>query len=128
MPKNKKINTNIILDKLDIPNRIKRIKTLKLELQNRILVLDGAMGTMIQGHTLEENDFRGADFIDAQTNQKGNNDLLTLSQPQIISDVHRAYLDSNADIIKTNTFSSTRIAQADYGMEDQAYKLNVNAA
>ena len=128
MPKNKKINTNIILDKLDIPNRIKRIKTLKLELQNRILVLDGAMGTMIQGHTLEEKDFRGTDFIDAQTNQKGNNDLLTLSQPQIISDVHRAYLDSNADIIKTNTFSSTRIAQADYGMEDQAYKLNVNAA
>ena len=128
MPKNKKINTNIILDNLDIPNRIKRIKTLKLELQNRILVLDGAMGTIIQGHTLEEKDFRGTDFIDAQTNQKGNNDLLTLSQPQIISDVHRAYLDSNADIIKTNTFSSTRIAQADYGMEDQAYKLNVNAA
>ena len=128
MAVNKDINTNIILDNLDIPLRIKRIETLKLELQSRILVLDGAMGTMIQGHSLEEKDFRGTDFINAQTNQQGNNDLLTLSQPQIISTIHRAYLDSNADIIKTNTFSSTRIGQADYGMENLAYNLNVNGA
>ena len=122
------VNTNAISDKLDIANRINRIKKLKLGLKNRILVLDGAMGTMIQNHPLEEKDFRGENFINAQINQKGNNDLLTLSQPNIISDIHRAYLNANADIISTNTFSSTRVAQVDFGMEDLAYNLNFEAA
>ena len=115
-------------EEIDINSRIKRIKNLKSELENRILIFDGAMGTMIQNYTLEENDFRGETFSNAQINQKGNNDLLTLSQPDIIEEVHRAYLDADADIIKTNTFSSTRVAQADFGMENSAYQLNYQAA
>ena len=94
----------------------------------RILVLDGAMGTMIQGYTLEEADFRGQRFADHATDLKGNNDLLTLTRPDIIQGIHDAFLDAGADIIETNTFNATAVSQADYGLEDLVYELNVEAA
>ena len=96
--------------------------------RQRILVLDGAMGTMIQEHTLEEADFRGERFADYGSDLKGNNDLLTLTQPDIIADIHSGFLDAGADIIETNTFNSTSISQADYGLEDIVYELNFEAA
>ena len=96
--------------------------------QQRILILDGAMGTMIQRHTLEENDFRGDRFTDWHTDLKGNNDLLSLTQPDIICDIHRAYLEAGADIIETNTFNSTRVSQADYQMEAISREINVASA
>ena len=98
------------------------------EIKKRILVLDGAMGTMIQRHTLTEEDFRGERFKDHDKPLKGNNDLLSLTQPQIILDIHRAYFEAGADIAETNTFSGTSIAQADYGLEDVVYDLNVQSA
>ena len=97
-------------------------------IQKRILVLDGAMGTMIQKHRLLEEDYRGKLFHDHPKSQKGNNDLLTLTNPGIISNIHRSYLEAGADIITTNTFNSNRISMSDYGMEDQVYNLNYNAA
>ena len=97
-------------------------------LRERILVLDGAMGTMIQRHKLEEEDYRGERFKDHKVNLKGNNDLLSITQPQIILDIHRAYFEAGADIAETNTFSSTSIAQADYALEDLVYELNVESA
>ncbi len=106
-------------------------------LQKRILIIDGAMGTMIQQHSLEESDFRGEQSPDLayhsllcnhQHDIRGNNDVLVLSQPNIIQDIHREYLAAGADIIETNTFSSTSIAQADYGLESLAYSLNKQAA
>ncbi|MDR2358736.1 MAG: methionine synthase [Prevotellaceae bacterium] len=106
---------------------VERIAIHKL-LQQRILVLDGAMGTMIQRHKLEENDFRGARFAAHPCEVKGNNDLLSLTQPAIIKDIHSQYLRAGADIIETNTFSSTRIAMADYQMEGLAYELNLRSA
>ena len=96
--------------------------------QQRILVLDGAMGTMIQRHTLEEEHFRGARFADWHTDLKVNNDLLSLTQPEIICDIHRAYLDAGADIIETNTFNSTTISQADYEMQAISREINVVSA
>ncbi len=108
--------------------RAARIESLKQALATRILILDGAFGTMIQDHKLDEADFRGARFADWSHDVKGNNDLLILSQPQIIADIHDQYLAAGADIIETNTFSSTSIAQADYGMEDLAYEMNVVGA
>uniref|UniRef100_A0A8C9MNT4 Methionine synthase n=1 Tax=Serinus canaria TaxID=9135 RepID=A0A8C9MNT4_SERCA len=93
-------------------------------LQERIMVLDGGMGTMIQQHALTEEDFRGCEFKDHSRPLKGNNDLLSITQPDIICDIHKEYLLSGADIIETNTFSSTRVAQADYGLEHLAYRLN----
>ncbi|XP_052468033.1 methionine synthase isoform X2 [Carassius gibelio] len=93
-------------------------------LQQRILVLDGGMGTMIQQRNLEEEDFRGQEFRDHPKSLKGNNDILSISQPHVIYSIHREYLEAGADIIETNTFSSTSIAQADYGMENLAYRLN----
>ncbi|WP_026605767.1 methionine synthase [Methylocapsa acidiphila] len=96
--------------------------------RNRILVLDGAMGTMIQQHKFSEADFRGARFADWPRDLRGNNDLLSLTQPQAIKAIHQAYLDAGADIIGTNTFNSTRISQADYGMEALAGELNFAAA
>ena len=96
--------------------------------QQRILVLDGAMGTMIQRHTLEEEHFRGARFADWHTDLKGNNDLLSLTQPDIICDIHRAYLEAGADIIETNTFNSTQVSQADYQMESISREINVASA
>ncbi|MCK5725197.1 MAG: methionine synthase [Thiotrichaceae bacterium] len=97
-------------------------------LQQRILVLDGAMGTMIQRHKLTEEDYRGERFADWHCDVKGNNDLLVLSQPEIIQSIHEEYLNAGADILETNTFNSTRIAMADYEMEDLSYEINVEAA
>ncbi|UCC55096.1 MAG: homocysteine S-methyltransferase family protein, partial [Gammaproteobacteria bacterium] len=97
-------------------------------LDERILFLDGAMGTMIQRHKLEEADYRGERFADWTTDLKGNNDLLVLTQPHIIRDIHAQYLEAGADIIETNTFNATRVAMADYGMEELAYEINVEAA
>ncbi|KAH0622513.1 hypothetical protein JD844_024885, partial [Phrynosoma platyrhinos] len=93
-------------------------------LRERIMVLDGGMGTMIQQHTLTEEEFQGQEFKDHLKPLKGNNDLLSITQPDIIYKIHKEYLMSGADIIETNTFSSTRIAQADYGLEQMAYRLN----
>lgn len=97
-------------------------------LKERILVLDGAMGTMIQRHTLTEEDFRGERFKDHKHPLKGNNDLLSLTRPDIILDIHRQYLEAGADIIETNTFSGTTIAQADYHLEHVVYELNFESA
>lgn len=97
-------------------------------LENRILVIDGAMGTMIQRHKLQEADYRGERFKDWPVDVKGNNDLLSITRPEIIIGIHQQYLEAGADIIETNTFSSTRIAMADYQMEELAYELNVAAA
>jgi 5-methyltetrahydrofolate--homocysteine methyltransferase len=97
-------------------------------LKERILVLDGAMGTMIQRHHLEEADFRGERFKDHAHPLKGNNDLLSITRPDIIQEIHRQYLEAGADIIETNTFSSTSIAQADYHLEALAYELNYQSA
>jgi 5-methyltetrahydrofolate--homocysteine methyltransferase len=97
-------------------------------LYGRILVLDGAMGTMIQRYSLEEADFRGDRFKDHSHLLKGNNDLLSLTRPDIIMEIHRQYLEAGSDIIETNTFSSTRIAQADYHLEELAYELNFESA
>jgi 5-methyltetrahydrofolate--homocysteine methyltransferase len=98
------------------------------EIKKRILVIDGAMGTMIQRHKLEEADYRGTRFADWKHDLKGNNDLLVLTQPHIILDIHRAYLDAGADIIETNTFNAQVISLADYKMESLAYELNFEAA
>jgi 5-methyltetrahydrofolate--homocysteine methyltransferase len=103
-------------------------KTIQECLAERILIIDGAMGTMIQRYKLEEKDFRGERFIDWHKDVKGNNDLLSITQPQIIEAIHKEYLKAGADIIETNTFSSTSIAQADYEMQSLAYELNVAAA
>ncbi len=97
-------------------------------LKERILIIDGAMGTMIQRHKLEEADYRGERFKDWHTDVKGNNDLLSITQPHIIQGIHELYLEAGADIIETNTFSSTTIAQADYDMQALAYELNVASA
>jgi 5-methyltetrahydrofolate--homocysteine methyltransferase len=97
-------------------------------LKERILVLDGAMGTMIQRHKLEEADFRAERFKNHPSPLKGNNDLLSITQPHIIKEIHRLYLEAGADIIETNTFSSTTIAQADYQLESLAFELNFQSA
>src|ERR1700674_5934661 len=100
-------------------------RTAFLELmKKRILVLDGAMGTMIQALKLDEQGYRGARFADWQRDVRGNNDLLNLTQADAIRDIHLAYFRAGADIAATNTFSSTAIAQADYGMEELAYALH----
>ncbi len=104
------------------------MKTIQECLNERILIIDGAMGTMIQRYKFEEKDYRGVRFKDWHTDVKGNNDLLSITQPQIIEAIHKEYLEAGADIIETNTFSSTTIAQADYGMQSLAYELNVAAA
>ncbi|MFT6216974.1 MAG: 5-methyltetrahydrofolate--homocysteine methyltransferase, partial [Roseivirga sp.] len=97
-------------------------------LKERILILDGAMGTMIQRHPLEEEDFRGEVFKDHTSSLKGNNDLLSITRPEIIKDIHRQYLLAGADIIETNTFSGTTIAQADYSLEYAVYDINYKSA
>ncbi|MFZ1808211.1 MAG: homocysteine S-methyltransferase family protein [Cyclobacteriaceae bacterium] len=102
--------------------------TIQEILKKRIMVLDGAMGTMIQRHSLEEEDFRGDRFKDHQYPLKGNNDLLSLTQPEIIKDIHRQYFEAGADIVETNTFSGTSVAQADYHLEDIVYDLNFESA
>ena len=100
---------------------------LKHALAQRILILDGAMGTMIQKYKLTEADFRGERFKESAVDLRGNNDLLTLTQPLLISAIHEKYLEAGADIIETNTFSSTTIAQADYDLQSIAYELNFAA-
>ncbi|REE92461.1 homocysteine S-methyltransferase family protein [Cupriavidus plantarum] len=97
-------------------------------LRERILILDGAMGTMIQRYKLSEADYRGARFVDHHIDVKGNNELLLLTRPQVISEIHEQYLAAGADIIETNTFGATRVAQEDYKMADLAYEMNVEAA
>ena len=97
-------------------------------LKDRILVLDGAMGTMIQRHKLEEEDFRKGWFENHDKPLKGNNDLLSLTRPEIIKDIHRKYFEAGADIAETNTFSGTWIAQADYGLEKYVYDINFQSA
>ena len=97
-------------------------------LKQRILLLDGAMGTMIQSYRLQESDYRGERFADHGCDLKGNNDLLSLTRPDIIRDIHAAFLDAGADIIATNTFNSTPVAMADYGLQDQVYELNRTGA
>ena len=102
--------------------------TLHEQLAKRLLVLDGAMGTMIQRYKLTDADFRGAQFKDHPNEQKGNSDLLVITRPDVIGAIHREYLAAGADIIETNTFTSTAIAQADYGLESLVYDLNVAGA
>lgn len=104
------------------------MKTIEDCLRERILIIDGAMGTMIQRFKLSEADYRGERFRDWPCDVKGNNDLLNLTRPDIITGIHKQYLEAGADIIETNTFSSTAIAMADYGMQSLAYELNVAAA
>ena len=97
-------------------------------LKERIVILDGAMGSLIQTYKLEEADYRGERFADWSSDVKGNNDLLSLTQPQIIKDIHKAYLEVGADIVETNTFNATSISMADYGMEELTYEINFEAA
>ena len=105
------------------------IKTqIEKQLLERILLIDGGMGTMIQEYKFEENDYRGKRFSDWHCDLKGNNDLLVLSQPHIIRDIHSAYLEAGADILETNTFNSTTIAMADYDMESLSEEMNFEAA
>ena len=96
--------------------------------QDRILIIDGAMGTMIQRHKLSEEGYRGERFKDWSRDVKGNNDLLVLTQPAIIQEIHEQYLEAGADLVETNTFNAQTISMADYGMEELAYEINVEAA
>ena len=105
-----------------------RLTLLNEALRQRILILDGGMGTMIQSYKLEEADFRGERFADWHRDLKGNNDLLILTRPDAIAAIEKAYLDAGSDIIETNTFNSTRVSQSDYGMEELAYELNYEGA
>jgi len=109
-------------------DRSARLHALQQALKERILILDGGMGTMIQSYRLEEADYRGTRFADWPSDVKGNNDLLLLSRPDIIAAIEMAYLDAGADILETNTFNATQISQADYGMESLVYELNVQGA
>src|SRR5690554_976248 len=93
-------------------------------LSQRILIIDGAMGTMVQRYKLQEADYRGERFADWPRDVKGNNDLLCITKPEVIREIHAKYIEAGADIIETNTFSATRIAMADYGMEDLVPELN----
>ena len=108
--------------------RKERIESLMQSLDERIVLLDGAMGTMIQGYGLAEEDYRGERFRDASRDLKGNNDLLTLTRPSVIRDIHTAFLEAGADIIETNTFNANAPSMADYGMEDLVVDLNLAAA
>src|SRR5438552_17868634 len=103
-------------------------KTLERLLATRILLLDGAMGTMIQRHMLTEADFRGGRFAHHPHVVKGDNDLLVLTRPDVIAGIHRDYLEAGSDIIETNTFNSSAVSQADYGLEAIVYELNLEAA
>src|SRR5918994_1548449 len=105
-----------------------RVSEFRSLLKQRILILDCAMGTMIQGYGLGEEDYRGERFADHPRDLKGNNDLLSLTQPDVIRGIHEAVLEVGADIVETNTFNATAISQADYGTEDLAYEINYEAA
>lgn len=109
-------------------DRAARQQALQQALKERILILDGGMGTMIQSYKLQEEDYRGARFADWPSDVKGNNDLLLLTRPDVIQAIEKAYLDAGADILETNTFNATQVSQADYGMEALVYELNVEGA
>ncbi|WP_178118491.1 homocysteine S-methyltransferase family protein, partial [Pseudomonas sp. BAV 2493] len=113
---------------MPMTDRSSRLAALRHALAQRILILDGGMGTMIQSYRLEEADYRGERFADWPSDVKGNNDLLLLTQPRIIAEIEKAYLDAGADILETNTFNATRVSQADYGMEEITYELNLAGA
>ncbi len=115
------------VNKVMAMTREQRIKLLKETLKQRIMLLDGATGTMIQRHKLDEAAYRGERFADWPSDLKGNNDLLAITQPEIIHGIHEQYLDAGADIIETNTFNATRVAMADYDMQDLSYEINVAA-
>ena len=108
--------------------REQRITALHAEAAKRLLIIDGAMGTMVQQHRLTESDYRGARFADWSHDVKGNNDLLVLTRPDVVGGIHREYVEAGADIVETSTFNSTRIAMADYGMEELVRELNVEGA
>ncbi len=105
-----------------------RIERLRALLQERILILDGAMGTMIQRYRLSEADYRGERFKDWPSDLKGNNDLLVLTKPEVIREIHEQYLEAGADILETNTFNGNRLSQADYGLENYAAEIDTAAA
>ncbi|WP_110949775.1 methionine synthase [Pseudomonas bohemica] len=109
-------------------DRNARLQALRQALKERILILDGGMGTMIQSYRLEEEDYRGKRFADWPSDVKGNNDLLVLTRPDVIGAIEKEYLDAGADILETNTFNATQVSQADYGMEALVYELNVEGA
>jgi 5-methyltetrahydrofolate--homocysteine methyltransferase len=109
-------------------DRNARLQALQQALHQRILILDGGMGTMIQSYRLEEEDYRGKRFADWPSDVKGNNDLLILTRPDVIGAIEKEYLDAGADILETNTFNATQVSQADYGMEALVYELNVEGA
>jgi len=109
-------------------DRQTRLAQLRAALARRILILDGAMGTMIQSYGLEEKDFRGERLKDHPKELRGNNDILVLTRPEVIEQIHRAYLDAGADLLETNTFNAQVVSQADYGTESLVYELNVAAA
>ena len=104
------------------------MKTIEDVIQNKVLVLDGAMGTMIQDYHLTEEDFRGEQFLNIKGQLKGNNDVLNISRPDIIRAIHCRYLEAGADIIETNTFSSQRVSQADYYLENEARNMALAGA
>src|SRR5436853_2543529 len=100
------------------------MKSITELLKERILIIDGAMGTMIQRYKLSEADYRGERFKDWPSDLKGNNDLLSLTQPQIIKEIHKQYLEAGADILETNTFNAQAVSLADYHMQDLAHEIN----
>jgi 5-methyltetrahydrofolate--homocysteine methyltransferase len=114
-------------DTLD-PRRPARVAALRKAVTERILIIDGAMGTMIQTHRLQEADYRGERFADYPRDLKGNNDLLVLTRPEVIRSIHRAYFEAGADFATTDTFNANRVSQADYGMEALAAEMNLEAA
>jgi 5-methyltetrahydrofolate--homocysteine methyltransferase len=115
----------MVIEGVTVTNRVEQLRR---QLAQRILVLDGGMGTMIQSYRLEESDFRGERFADWQSDLKGNNDLLVLTKPEVITAIHYGYLEAGADILETNTFNSTTIAMADYHMESLSAEINYQAA
>ena len=122
------VNLNSLFDAAAPSDGADVLAALNAAARERILILDGAMGTQIQGLGFNEDHFRGERFGACECHLQGNNDLLTLTQPQAIEDIHFAYAMAGADILETNTFSSTSIAQADYGMESVVYDLNRDGA
>src|SRR5210317_1096506 len=109
-------------------NRNERIESLFALLEERIVLLDGAMGTMIQGYRLSEDDYRGERFAGWESDLKGNNDLLSITRPQVIREIHNGFLEAGADVIETNTFNSNTPSMADYGMQSLVAELNLAAA
>src|SRR5476649_3051816 len=112
-------------DEVKVTNRV---EALHKQLAQRIMVLDGGMGTMIQSYRLEEEDYRGERFADWESDLKGKNDLLVLTKPEVITEIHNGYLEAGADILETNTFNSTTIAMADYHIESLSAEINYESA